>query len=180
MAFLVRKLVKRDKIYKIINEDINNISADIPTTEFRTTNSTLSTWRIESIDDLQKAVLAIAVSSSEISRMDFIVIDTDILDQKKLSYKYTYAGSDIAVPDLQDMHCDIIDITVSKLIDFLVVYQEIFATDANNSIFIRRFSAGEIKDLLEKAIQEGRVDKGKAKDKILAEIDKIEKRLQCA
>ena len=79
MPYLVRKINKR-KNMDLLNEisDFNTLSADLPTGEFRTTNGTLSTWIIDSLEDINNAVLAIAVTSSKLSKMDFIVIDTKI------------------------------------------------------------------------------------------------------
>ena len=64
MAFLVRKLNKMDRL-SVLTEtpDVNKLSADIPTTEFRTTEGSLSTWIIESLDKINEAVLAIAITS---------------------------------------------------------------------------------------------------------------------
>lgn len=93
MPFLVRKLNKRDQFSKLVDKEcVEDIYADVPTCEFRTTKGCLSTWLIESLEDIDNAVLAIAVSSSQISKMDFIIIDTAVLDQNGLEYKQTYAG----------------------------------------------------------------------------------------
>lgn len=166
MAFLVRKLVKRDELDSLCDEsDIQKVCADIPTKEFRTTNGALSTWRINSLEKIGDAVLAIAVTSSEITKMDFIVIDTDLLAENALEYKQTYAGQDIAIPDLQDAHYDIIGITVEKLANCTKVYQRIVESDPNKEKYIIRYIAGEIKDLLKRAIQEHRVDESKALNK---------------
>ena len=66
--------------------------ADAATSEFRSKNGTLSTWRIEFIEKLDEAILAIVVTSSKIERMDFIVINTEYLDEQHLEYAQTYAG----------------------------------------------------------------------------------------
>ena len=93
MAYLVRKLNKRENVDVIGNtEDIENMFADAATAEFRSKNGTLSTWRIDSVDKLDEAVLAIVVTSSKIERMDFIVIDTDYLDEQHLEYNQTSTG----------------------------------------------------------------------------------------
>lgn len=69
MSFLVRKLNKRDQLYQLIEkESIEDIYADVPSNEFRTTKGTLSTWIIDTLDNLENAVLAIAVSSTKISK----------------------------------------------------------------------------------------------------------------
>lgn len=57
MPYLVRKINKR-KNMDLLNEisDFNTLSADLPTGEFRTTNGTLSTWIIDSLEDINNAV----------------------------------------------------------------------------------------------------------------------------
>lgn len=174
MAFLVRKLGKMDELFSLNGErDITTIHADIPTTEFRTKNGTLSTWHIDSLDDIENAVLAIAVSSSEIAKMDFIIISTDILSKNSLEYKQTYAGQDIAIPDLQDTHYDIIDVSIEKLINCTKVYQTIVEMDPEGETYIVRYAAGEIKDLLKKTLADERVDESKASKKIKEQLDKL-------
>lgn len=146
--------------------DIKELYADIPTTEFRTSKGTLSTWYIESLEDIENAVLAIAITSSEIAKMDFIIINTDIVSKNSLEYKQTYAGQDIAIPELQDTHYDIVDISIEKLINCTKIFQTIVKMDPNCETYIIRYTAGEIKDLLKKAISDDRVDETKMPKRI--------------
>ena len=174
MAFLVRKLVKRDKLIELCQKvNIEDIYADIPTTEFRTKEGTLSTWHINSLDELNDAVLAIAVSSSEITKMDFIVIDTSLLAKYAFEYKQTYAGQDIAIPDLQNTHYDIINISIGKLVECTKLYRDIISNDLDGEKYVIRFATGEIKDLLKEAIRNNRVDREKAPKKLKEELDKL-------
>lgn len=174
MAFLVRKLGKMDEIFSLRDEsDLQKVYADIPTMEFRSKNGTLSTWCINSLEEIGNAVLAIAVTSSDITKMDFIIINTDLLTENSLEYKQTYAGQDIAIPDLQDTHYDIIGITIEKLVNCTKVYQRIVESDPNGETYIIRYAAGEIKDLLKCAIEEHRVDESKAPKKIKEQLDKL-------
>ena len=159
MAYLVRKLTKRENVDIIGNtEDIENMFADAATAEFRSKNGTLSTWRIDSVDKLDEAVLAIVVTSSKIERMDFIVIDTDYLDEQHLEYSQTYAGQKIAVPDLQDTHYDIINVTIPRLINCTCVYRRVFKEDRDQGVYLVRYVEGDIRDLLEKAAIASRLD----------------------
>lgn len=172
MAFLVRKLGKMDALFSLKDTtDIKTVYADIPTTEFRTKNGTLSTWYIESLDDIENAVLAIAITSTEISKMDFIIIDTDILSKNSLDYKQTYAGQKIAIPDLQDTHYDIVDISIGKLMACVKVHQTIVKMDPESETYIIRYAAGEIKDLLEEALNNNRIDKTRVPKKIKEQLD---------
>lgn len=174
MPFLVRKLMKIDEVFTLSDEaDVAKIYADIPTTEFRTKNGTLSTWIIDTLDDLGNAVLAIAVTSSEITKMDFIVIDTQLLSDNALEYRQTYAGQDIAIPDLQNTHYDIYNITVSKLVNCINVYQAIVKKDPDGEKYIIRYAAGEIKDLLKNALLENRIDITRVSKKLKEELNKL-------
>lgn len=174
MAFLVRKLGKMDEIFSLLDKtDVQKVYADIPTMEFRSKNGTLSTWYINSLDEIGNAVLAIAVTSSDITKMDFIIINTDILTENALEYKQTYAGQDIAIPDLQNTHYDIVDITIEKLINCTKVYQKIVELDPNGEKYIVRYAAGEIKDMLKCANRENRIDESKAPKKIKEQLDKL-------
>lgn len=159
MAYLVRKLNKRENVDVIGNtEDIENMFADAATAEFRSKNGTLSTWKIDSVDKLDEAVLAIVVTSSKIERMDFIVIDTDYLDEQHLEYSQTYAGQKIAVPDLQNTHYDIINVTIPRLINCTCVYRRVFKEDRDQGVYLVRYVEGDIRDLLEKAAIASRLD----------------------
>lgn len=175
MSYLVRKINKRknlDFLKSVAN--MNELSADMPTSEFKTTDSNLSTWHIESLDKLNDAVLAIAVTSSDITKMDFIIMETSILDDNELGYNQTYAGTEIAVPDLQNTHYDIQEISLKKLENCCKVYKKVLQEDNENEIYIVRYAAGEIKDLIKAAMKSKRVDKSKAKGKIKAFIIEAE------
>ena len=174
MAFLVRKLIKRDRL-SILEEiqNINDVKADIPTTEFRTTDGKLSTWLIDSLDELTDAVLAIAVSSSEVTKMDFIVIDTSLLEKHSLKYEQTYAGREIAVADLQNKHHDIVDITIGKLINCTNLYMDIIKNETDEEKYIVRYTVGDIKEILKRAIIQKRIDESKTDTKVRELISKL-------
>lgn len=174
MAFLVRKLGKMVDVLSLRGKsNISQIFADIPTTEFRTKNGTLSTWFIDSLDYIENAVLAIAISSSDITKMDFIIINTDILSGNSLEYKQTYAGQDIAIPDLQNTHYDIINITIEKLAVCTKVYQTVVEMNSQEEPLIIRYTAGEINDLLKKALSDNRIDESKAPKKLKEHLEKL-------
>ena len=152
MSYLVRKLYKRENIEKIGQADsVETMYADGAVEEFRTNSGTLSTWEIQSLEQIDDEVLAILVTSSDITKMDIVIINTKLLDTNGLLYNRTYAGQDIAVPDLQDTHFDIIDITISKLINCSKVFKQIYIDDNDEGKLIVRYAIGELKDLLIKA-----------------------------
>lgn len=139
MAYLVRKLLKRNNIDLIgLADCVETMVADAATGEFRTKKGTISTWKIDSIDSIEEAVLAIIVTADKIERMDFIIIDTHYLDEEDLQYSQTYAGCDIAVPDLQNTHYDVSGITIPKLINFSKVYKRVYIEDNDRNLLIQR------------------------------------------
>ena len=172
MAFLVRKLSKQDNMEKLgTASNPSEMIADAPTAEFKTNNNgTLSTWIIDSLENVDEGVLAIAVSSNAVSRMDFVVIDTELLDHYKLKYVQSYAGQEIAVPDLQDTHYDIVNITMKSIIDCIKVYQDIYIKDNGEGKWYFRYSEGDMKKILKRAIDADRVDLKKLNSKIKKDI----------
>ncbi len=175
MSFLVRKLNKRDCLDALLkNDNIEETLADVPTSEFRTKEGALSTWIINSIDELDNAVLAMAVSSTKITKMDFIIIDTKLLDEMELEYKQTHAGMEIPIDDLQDTHYDIIGISLKKLVECAKVYRTILSNeDSEEEKYIVRVTEAEIKEKLKKAILDNRVDKSKANKPLKALIEEL-------
>ena len=162
MAYLVRKINKRKNIDALRgNLDIDELTADIPTGELRTTNGTLSTWIIESPSKLNEAILAITATSSKVSKMDFLLIDTEILKNHNLEYKQTYAGREIPIPDLQDTHYDIVNLSMGKLKNCILAYKDVVDKDIDGKLIVR-YSEGEIKDILKKALEDKRVDVSKS------------------
>lgn len=178
MAFLVRKLAKRAKLYETYcqGKDVRDLIADIPTSEFKTTNGTLSTWYINDLKDLDNAILAIAVTSSKIEKMDFIIINTSLLDKKGLKYQQTYAGIDIAIPEFQNLHFDILGITLKHLDDCAEIYQEIIVDDEDRGKYIVRVPALQLKKKLMKEIKAGKVNENLAGDKVKDTILKLKKK----
>jgi hypothetical protein len=172
MPFLVRKLSKQNNIEKMgTAENPEEMIADAPTAEFRTSNNgALSTWLVNSLEDVDEGVLAIAVTSTKVSKMDFVVIDTALLEHYNLEYKQTYAGQEIAVPDLQNSHYDIVNITMKSIIKCINVYKDTYIKDNGDGKLYFRYSEGEIKDILKKAIAVERIDTSKLNSKIKDDI----------
>lgn len=159
MAYLVRKLNKKECVDQIGQaENVSQMYADAVTSEFRSKKGTLSTWNIDSLDQINEAALAIAVTSEKVERMDLIVIDTIILDNHGLEYKKTYAGEDIAVPDLQETHYDILNVTIQKLVNCAQVYKDVYQLDNDEGIYIVRLVTGEVEDIIKAANAANRID----------------------
>src|SRR3989339_2055355 len=73
MSLLVRKITRNQWPNELVQK--NNLSADVAG-DFRSNNSLLSLWEIDSIEQIQDAMLAIATSCDNISRMDFVILES--------------------------------------------------------------------------------------------------------
>ena len=172
MSYLVRKINKKAKVMELNTEsDINNASADLVTGEFRTTNNKLSTWYIEDLNSIDDAVLAIAISGTDVSKIDVIIINTDILKEKDVKYSQTYAGMDIGVPDLQDTHYDLEEITLKKIISCCHIYKEL-ANEKNADTYIIRYTKKDVLKLFDDAIAKKRVEIENTRENVKTEIAK--------
>ena len=152
---MVRKILKDESIEHIENIEDNDFlhqSADVPTTEFRTKHS---------LNELDKAVLAIATTSSKISSMEFIILDAEILKAIGLKYENTYPGMEIPYEEMQEFHYDIVDVTIENLAKCLEAYN----------------AEGKIKDLIKTALKQEKFNIEKVPVELNKAVQKLQKEL---
>ena len=123
MPYLVRKIVKKNNLDNILeSKDVNDIYADSIFSEFKTKENTLSTWEAKDKELIKTAILAIALTSSNIETMDFIILDKDCLKTYNLNTEYTDPGK-IPLTNFQQNHVDIINLTLDSLRNLAQLYQ---------------------------------------------------------
>lgn len=166
MGFLVRKIMKRPLFDEDVlkQDNLGEISSDIPTSEFKTKNSTLSTWHIDDLKSLDNAILAISLSSTEIRTMDFIVIKTEELDTKGLVYSQTNPGILLPIQSLESTHYDILNLTLNKLRVCTELYINILSESQNTRVI--RYTTSALKQKIKQAITDGIVDENRAQGHI--------------
>ena len=153
MPFLVRKIMRQSNVNSITNcskEKILDITADVTTNEFRTSEGKLSVWLIDSLDELDKAVLAIAMSGQKIEDFKIAVINFDNI---KNAFELDESPGITAVTSLACMHRDICGITHSSLEVLLKAYKD--AADDGRCI---RYKTKEIKRLTKNALIDKQID----------------------
>ena len=159
MSFFVRKIMRSSNVNLISDcpkDDLLDITSDVTTNEFRTSESKLSVWLIDSLDDLDKAVLAISMGGKQIEDIKVIVID-----EKKLGDYFTFdksPGNTVATP-LKDMHRDICGITHNSLTILLNEYKE--AVDESMCI---RYKTKALKKIIKDALAAEQIDLKKAEE----------------
>lgn len=127
------------------------IPADTIVYCLKTEGNTLSIWEVEEVED---AILALASVSNSISTMDVISFEKSFFDEKEIDIENKIATSNPVV-DLQKKHYDIINLNYNTLGD---VANNIASQAKEDEKNIKRYTIGDIKKIMKKAIEEGRLD----------------------
>jgi hypothetical protein len=152
MPVYVRKLASRKNIDTIRTQEcLDTIPADVITSEFRTKSNTLSVWQVTDIDHISPGILAIALSSSYINTMDFILIDGQALSKNGLSIKQTPAANNPYI-DAVNIHHDITDLTLEKLYNVSNVYKD------SEAVSVIRLTSGKLKQMIKDAEAKGLIN----------------------
>ena len=153
VPFLVRKVMRSSNVNVLLEwskNDLVNISSDVTTNEFRTQDSTLSFWLIDSLDDLDKAALAISLGGQKIEDLKLIVIESAKLEDHFRLEKTP--GVSLAT-HLLDMHRDVSGITHGSLNILLNVYKESVDNDR-----CYRYKTSNLKKIIKNALIADQID----------------------
>ena len=155
MSILVRR-INRAKWEQVLNEDdASDSSADAITNCLKTTNNDLSVWKIDTIDGLENAILALITGrqQSKLSKLHYVLLDEKVVLEKGLLLIDSEEG-DTAVSSLRSTHRNISKLTYHKLgiikdliTNHLKEQEETF------------FTKTQLKDILKKAIKEKKINK---------------------
>ena len=150
MALLVRK-ISRGK-WPDNPCSINCLQADA-ISDLRTQGNTLSVWRVENLNEIDEAVLALAASSNT-ERIETITIvweDEEVFLKKGITVNDTVEG-DTVVTDLRPKHRDLSDLSY----DSLGVISEIIMNSLNSSN-TKRIPRQDVKKILVNAYKNDRI-----------------------
>ncbi len=148
MSLLIRK-INRAKWPENDNQNVEDISADAITNCLRTQLNGLSVWEIPSKNELQDAVLAIASSQHHLEAFDVIPLRTEYLTEQGIDIDNEAGGTPIK--DLIKMHRNLAHLSYSKI--GIIAHHA-----ATNIEQARRFTKVQLKEILQKAISEGRLE----------------------
>lgn len=111
---------KRAKWEQDKDREIKDTSADIITNCLKTSDETLSLWRIDDEADIDKAIIALSSNREKVSRLDYIIIKDEYIEKYKLELSKSNGKSPYT--EFNDNHFDIINVkygvlgTVSEMI----------------------------------------------------------------
>lgn len=151
MSLLVRKIDKA----KWLQNDIvsgDDVSADAITNCMKTRNNTLSAWRIESVAEVDEAVLAIVSAHQQLDTIDVVWVSKKQLEADGISIQETPGITPIA--DLVDHHVDVVDLTYKSLGKVAYCIVNCFSQDN-----VKRYTRDMLLKLIRSAINAGRLQK---------------------
>lgn len=164
MAFFVRKITRAK--WPESEVSVEEIPADVISIDLRTQQNRLSFWRIETLDDLEKAALALAVSSNtkSIEKIDVVYISEEEIRAAGIVIDNNSPG-DTVVGDLMKLHCDFCELNYGSLgrISILI----------NNNMqgnHYKRYSRKELRGMVGKAFRDQRICQDKCKEELFSEI----------
>lgn len=162
MTLLVRKINKAKWCVESLGSP-DQIKADAVTNCIRTKGDTLSFWAVEDESKLDEAVLAIAASNDSLDTFDVVVIPINVFQDNGFTIAETPGRTRCA--DLVGCHRDLAQLTLAHL--------NVLSTHISEHVFhskSRRYRLSQLKELIKKAIADGRIDVADLPDNILAKV----------
>ena len=146
MPILVRRIsrAKWDNVYE--NGDVD---ADAITQCLRTTNNELSTWLIDDINEIEKAILALVSGGKQENLNTIHIIYFDEADIQNAGLELKITAGDTVAKELIEKHRDISELTYSKLASVKNIVLDCLEKDRFKTV-----TKGEIKGILLKSIED--------------------------
>lgn len=154
-----------DKLAECAFDELENLTLDVSSNEFRTTDGRLSTWQIESLEELDEAALAIIMGGDRIEKIQVIVLD---IAEVEKSFAIEETAGRTCIPSLIDKHRDITNLTHGSLDPLLRLYKR--AVDEKRCML---YTKGEAENLVKEAIKQDRVDFKAAPSKLQTALHKL-------
>ena len=146
---LVRKINKAKWITG--NKVKDPPSADAITGCLRTTNNTLSVWRINDETELVEAVLAIVSGQDHLETIDVVVLDDEYFVKCNISTEQTEGLT--PVEDLKDTHMDLCRLDFWSI---GMIAEHIIENIRKNKL--KRFRESELTKIIKNAVLENRLE----------------------
>ena len=163
MSLQVRK-INRAKWHEADIVNGAKIPADAITHCLKTQQNNLSVWRIKSEDEIENAVLAISSGQQNLETFDIVILNSEYLKQKGIKFMATEGITALKMPK-EDMHFDMVELTYEKL--GIIAYHIVEKFKEQK---VLRYRKKELKDILNNAINEKRLDIDILSEKIKNEL----------
>jgi hypothetical protein len=151
LSLLVRK-ISRAK-WPNVHTELKDFPGDV-FVDLRTSNNELSVWSIDNIDELDKAIIALAVApkNSSIENIDVVWVDEKLFEAARIPINNEFG--DTAATAYRTLHRNIYGITYSSLGKVAEIISKSILEDNR-----RRIPKREVISIVKKAIDDGSVEK---------------------
>ncbi len=169
--YYVRKLSKPSSLYKLKTLDnVKNLSADFLGQDLRTIDNTLSVWRSETLEagDLNQAINAALLASSQVNTSQFLVIDSEALDDVGIRTDDSQPGK-TAYVGLEQLHTNLFDLTYEKIGQLIQIYCDI----CNDTQRTPKIEKTKFKEIIVEASNQGKLNITVLQDHMQKEMQKI-------
>ena len=156
----------------IAMESFDGLCADVLTggnrCDMRTSWGNLSVWIIDEANAINEVVLALCAAPEvqTIESIDIVQICEDVLENNGITYSYSEIDAHTLVRDLRRYHANIERLSVEKM---LVVARIIY--EATNNGQKERIKKARIKEIITKAVVDGRLALGELKGNVRKHIE---------
>lgn len=124
----VRGMANLSHLVNIDDKDVMNTPYGSVSPETRTSDDTLSIWRIESREDFMDAALNIILPMNKIDKAAFMLIQESILDKYELRYVQEDPVKQY-IKDSKALHYNIVGLKTKNLENVLKVFLEVREAD---------------------------------------------------
>ena len=163
----VRKLSKKSNLFKIRNETIDNIDADVLKQELSTTGNMLSFWKCEKRENLKDVMKAILLSTTSIETTQFIIIDDSFIEKYGIERDDSEKGV-TGYRGFEDLHVNFSKLNYGKIGVLLNIIKEIASDQANTPELKRE----DVKKYIIEVRNEGLLNEDALRDELKSAIEK--------
>jgi len=157
----LRMITKKAKWEQSLSMEIDALSSDLITGCLRTQGETLSLWRLESYEMVNEAIVALASNRELIQHLDYMIIPENKLSDYGFDIEFNCGHT--PYEEFNKNHYDIIKLNYEKLGNVSQMILELNKSDSNKIV---RVYQDDVKLLLKKAINEGKINEDKLKPKL--------------
>lgn len=147
---------------KIINRKDSYICGDA-ISDLRTTDNKLSVWKADNQEDINDAIVALALNRDSVSKISYFLLKEEDLDKMEICISDKQAGVAAGLDSLiLTKHRDLTDLDYWRL-GYLAEHLIELAKDESNR---KNCSAREVKELLERYKNENKIIPEQVKEKL--------------
>lgn len=131
--------------------------------DLKTTDNTLSVWRVETKEDLNDVLVALALSREKVDKIVYCLLDETVLNRLEIQLSNAKLGDAPGLDSsILSKHRDLIELDFWRL-GYLAEYMLSYLSISENQKLIQR---SEVKKLLTEYKDSGKLDISKMKPKL--------------